>query len=70
MQTLFLALPEKSPGEIGAVYTLLQGTSMAAPHVSGVVALMKAINPGLTPAAFDNLLATGNSPGIWAPWSG
>ncbi len=30
-------------------YSYLQGTSMAAPHVSGVVALMKAIHPGLTP---------------------
>ncbi len=32
----------------GFGYRYLQGTSMAAPHVSGVVALMKALEPGLT----------------------
>jgi serine protease len=32
---------------------------MAAPHVSGVVALMKAVNPDLSPENFDNLLSGG-----------
>ncbi len=36
-----------------------QGTSMASPHVAGIVALMKAVNPGLTPAQFDSLLTSG-----------
>ncbi|MFU8814415.1 MAG: S8 family serine peptidase [Pseudomonadales bacterium] len=40
-------------------YGLLQGTSMAAPHVAGVIALMKSIHPTLTPAQFDALLAAG-----------
>jgi len=35
------------------------GTSMAAPHVAGVVALMKAVNPGLTPEEVDELLSAG-----------
>ena len=40
-------------------YTFLQGTSMAAPHVSGVVALMKTVMPAMTPAQFETFLATG-----------
>ena len=35
------------------------GTSMAAPHVAGVAALMVSANPSLTPAQFDALLASG-----------
>jgi serine protease len=40
-------------------YAPLQGTSMAAPHVAGVIALMKAVHPMLTPAEFDNALLAG-----------
>ncbi len=40
-------------------YQFLQGTSMAAPHVAGVFALMKSVNPGLTPDNIDTLLAAG-----------
>jgi serine protease len=42
----------------GFGYAFYQGTSMATPHVSGVLALMLGIDPALTPADIDNLLNT------------
>ncbi|CBL46011.1 peptidase S8 and S53 subtilisin kexin sedolisin [gamma proteobacterium HdN1] len=41
-------------------YAFYQGTSMAAPHVSGVFALMRAVNPGLTPDQVDAVIANGS----------
>ncbi len=41
-------------------FRFYNGTSMAAPHVTGVVALMKSVKPSLTPAEFDTLLASGS----------
>lgn len=41
----------------GFVYDFSQGTSMASPHVAGVAALMKSVNPNMTPEDFDQLLA-------------
>jgi serine protease len=46
-------------GAITAGFQFLQGTSMAAGHMSGVVALMRAVNPTLTPQDLDTLLANG-----------
>ena len=40
-------------------YSFLNGTSMAAPHVAGVLALMKSVNPQLTPEDIDALLSDG-----------
>ncbi len=40
-------------------YEPMPGTSQAAPHVAGVIALMKSVDPGLTPQDVDNLLASG-----------
>jgi len=40
-------------------YVIWQGTSMATPHVAGVVALMKALAPTLPPQSIANLLAAG-----------
>lgn len=38
-------------------FRFLPGTSMASPHVAGVLALMLAVNPNLTPTDIDQLLA-------------
>lgn len=40
-------------------YELWQGTSMATPHVAGVMALMKAVAPSLTPQTVMSLLTSG-----------
>ncbi|MFN8790759.1 MAG: S8 family serine peptidase [Bdellovibrionales bacterium] len=37
-------------------YASFDGTSMATPHVAGVIALMKAVNKGLTPAQVKEIL--------------
>ena len=50
---------DDSGGPVSFIYGFEQGTSMAAPHVAGVAALMKAVNSALTPAQFDALLTGG-----------
>ena len=50
---------DDTSGSIRYTYCFFQGTSMASPHVAGVVALMKAVYPALTPDEFDLLLING-----------
>lgn len=50
---------QDSSGSVSPTYVYYNGTSMAAPHVAGVIALMKSVYPAMTPAAFDQLLASG-----------
>ncbi len=47
-------------GTLKETYIGLQGTSMAAPHVAGVFALMKSLNPGLDHDGFYRLLSGGD----------
>ncbi|MEO6270116.1 MAG: S8 family serine peptidase, partial [Lautropia sp.] len=47
-------------GVRSATYGFLQGTSMAAPHVAGVFALMRWVNPALTPQVIETLVQDGS----------
>jgi len=47
-------------GNLSYGYSYLEGTSMSAAHASGVIALMKAVNPTLTPDELDELLINGS----------
>ena len=52
-------LVDASTGIKKAIFSFYEGTSMAAPHVSGMLALMKAVYPNLNAETLDNLLAAG-----------
>lgn len=52
-------LVDASSGNRVATLEFYQGTSMATPHIAGVLALMRAVHPGLTPGDVDSLLSSG-----------
>jgi len=56
---VFSASGQLVNGTTVSSYTSLEGTSMAAPHVAGVFALMKSIKPTLTPLELHQLLEGG-----------
>jgi serine protease len=58
--TVLSTIGDDSSGRIVLdIYFGYEGTSMASPHVAGVLALMKSIHSGLTPADVDSLLSSG-----------
>jgi serine protease len=50
---------DDSSGTREPIYLYKSGTSMASPHVAGVVALMKSVYPALTPNNVDSLIVAG-----------
>ncbi|MFC3152366.1 S8 family serine peptidase [Litoribrevibacter euphylliae] len=53
-------LGDDSGNTLQYIYGYSEGTSMAAPHVAGVAALMKSANSNLTVAQFNTLLQNGD----------
>ncbi len=50
------------PGNRGRAFDLLSGTSMAAPHITGIGALLKQLHPDWSPTAIKSALMTTASP--------
>lgn len=73
---IFSAYPLDAPDANGSGFASLSGTSMAAPHVAGAVALLLNVNPDLSPVDVRALLQNNANPvdnhkvsvvGTWLP---
>ena len=56
---IYSTVANDDSGSRSSDYSLYEGTSMAAPHVAGVIALMKAVYPELTADQLDQLIMAG-----------
>jgi serine protease len=53
---IYSTLNSGAQGPSGETYKYYQGTSMAAPHIAGLAALMKSANSSLTPAQIESAI--------------
>ncbi|KAG5604769.1 hypothetical protein H5410_026261 [Solanum commersonii] len=53
---ILAAIPPNKEGDNG--FQLMSGTSMAAPHISGIIGLLKVAHPNWSPAAIKSALVT------------
>ncbi|MDA0246194.1 MAG: S8 family serine peptidase, partial [Chloroflexi bacterium] len=64
-RAIWAAYAQGSGGDGDYTYNVIQGTSMASPHVAGTAALMVALHPDWTPAQVQSALMTTSLGGVY-----